>query len=150
MEQNTNPTPQQPQGHQGFDFKNIPTQGKIMAIIGLVGLIAAFLPLYRINAGLFGSYSVSMINAWQGVFCFLAFAGMIVFSLFGKSFKMDEKLLSNFPKYLSYAACAFALLILLQLSSNSVPLGFLGIGYYLTILASIASILVSHEIIKVK
>ncbi len=150
MEQNTNqPAPEQ-QNSQGFDFSKIPTTGKVLAVIGLVGIIASFLPLYKINAGYFGSVSFSMINAWQGVICLLAFAGLIVFSLFGANMKMDQKLLAGMPKYMSYTAAASALIIILQLTSNSIPLQFLGIGFYLTIVSAAAAILVSHGVIKMK
>lgn len=143
MEQNQNNQPQ-----QGFDFSKLSTKDKVVGIVGLVGIISVFLPFYRISAGFFGSYSVSMINAWQGVLSLLGFAGIITFTLFGSSMKLDEKLKSSLPMYISLGILALMVLLFIQVSANSIPVGGLSIGFYLAVLSALASTLITANVIK--
>ena len=143
MEQNQNNQPQ-----QGFDFSKLSMKDKVIGIVGLVGVISIFLPFYRISAGFFGSYSVSMINAWQGVISLLGFAGIITFTLFGSSLKMDEKLKSSLPMYISIGIVGLMVLLFIQVSANSIPIGGLSIGFYLALLSALASTLITANVIK--
>lgn len=143
MEQNQNKQPQ-----QGFDFSKLSSKDKIIGIIGLVGVISVFLPFYRISAGFFGSYSVSMINAWQGVLSLLGFAGIITFTLFGSSMKMDEKLKASLPMYISFGILGLMILLFIQVSANSIPVGGLSIGFYLCVICALAATLVTTNVIK--
>lgn len=153
MEQNTTPAPeQQPQNNQpqGFDFSKIPTQSKVVAGISLLGAISCFLPVYSVSLGFLGNYSVSMINAWEGVIILIGFLGIIALTLFGSMMKMDPQMIKNTPKYSVYAILGLLVVLVIQLTTNSVPLGGLGFGFYLALLSAAGVALVLHDVIKIK
>jgi len=63
-------------------FARLGTSGKLLAIGGVVGVIAVFMPLISFTVDVMGvaggRHSSMVIDAWQGVVCLIAYIGAIV------------------------------------------------------------------------
>lgn len=152
MEQNTNqqaPEQQQPQNDQkqGFDFAKIPMKEKVLAGLGLLGAVSTFLPLTK-PIPFFGAPKI--ISAFEGVIALILYLGLIALSLFGDQIKLEEKLKNGLPSYIGYAVGGLAVILLLRMLSNSVPMSFMGIGFYLFVLVGVVTALIASNVIKLK
>jgi len=155
MEQeNTNTNQPQGSNNAGVDFKSMPKSAIVIAIICGVGVIGVFLPWYKFANlfggffGISGSYTVSGMSTTWGWLAFLNFAGAAAFALFGKQMKLNDKLQKNLPLYTGGAALLCSAIAFIRIISLSY--GTAGVGLYISLLAGIALLLVSLNVIKIK
>jgi len=103
-----------------------------------LGIIGTFLPWVSISLGMFGSVSVSGIQAgWQGILVFLLFAGAGVFAFLGDD--RNKPIDSAFVKFVAIAGGVSFLIILLNVI-QAIGTGALGMGIWLDLIMSLAII----------
>lgn len=145
MEQNTNPTPQQPQGNDGFDMNKVSKNTWIHAGIAAVGAIGVFLPWAKVSFMGF-SASANGLDAWQGIFSLITLIAIAVFVVAGNSIKMPEANKQQILTYGAYAPAALSLYAMIDVLGASMVT--IGIGLIITLAASVALILIGHKVIK--
>ncbi|MDX9931486.1 MAG: zinc ribbon domain-containing protein [Bacteroidales bacterium] len=147
MEQNTNTTPQQPQGNEPFDMNKVPKTSWIYAGIAALGAIGVLLPWVRVSFWGMSS-SASGIEAWQGIFAFIVLLAIAVIIVAGNAIKLDQKLKDQVLTYGAYVPALFSVWVLIDiLGTSMVQVGF---GLFITLLCSVALILIGHKVIKLK
>lgn len=115
-----------------MNFQTMSKQRKFVLIAAIIGLIAMFLPW--INLGLFGS--VNGMHS-EGIIVFLCFLGAAGVCLAGDQTKTLDKTFW----FIALACGAIASLInVINFFRAIDALGFFGIGFYLAILASLATL----------
>lgn len=145
MEQNTNPTPQQPQGNEPFDMNKVPKTTWIYAGIAALGAIGTFLPWLRVS--FWGvSSSASGMDIWQGVIAFIGLLLLAVIAVAGNSIKLEQKLKDQISSFGAYVPAVFTLWAMLRVMNT--PMVSIGFGLFITLLCSIALILIGHKVIK--
>ncbi|MPM05641.1 hypothetical protein SDC9_51931 [bioreactor metagenome] len=147
MEQNTNPTPQQPQGNEQFDMNKVPKTSWIYAGIAALGAIGVLLPWARVSVFGFSS-SANGMNAWQGVISFILLLALAVIIVAGNAIKMDEKTRDQIKSFGAYVPAVFSLWVLIEVLGESMVQP--GIGLFITLICSVALILIGHKVIKLK
>ena len=141
MEQNTNPTPQQPQGNQGFDFNKVPKESWILAGISFLGFISVFLPWGVWNAYFF-KVSISGVSGyggfgvqWAGILTMLVYLAFITIILFGEAIKIDQKTKETIMKFGAIAPFVLGVIAFLVIMGKE---GSLGFGLIFNLLSAIA------------
>jgi hypothetical protein len=150
-------TSETPPGPPAFNFQQwfarLGTSGKLLAIGGVVGVIAVFLPLISFTMDVMGvaggRHSSMVVDAWQGVICLIAYVGAIIsaFLLYPSAGAVKK-----FPGWLGLAVGAAAALCALWIlisafratsnASDFFGMGgakiSVGFGTYLNVLAAAA------------
>lgn len=147
MEQNTNQTPQQPQGNEPFDMNKVPKTSWIHAGIAALGAIGVFLPWARVSV--FGfSASDNGLQAWQGVLSLILLLVIAIIIVAGNSIKLEQKTKDQIMSYGSYAPAAFSAWVLIDVLTTS--MAQVGIGLLITLACSVVLVLIGHKVIKLK
>ena len=146
-QQSTNQETPKNQETQKFDVNKVSKSTWIYVIIAAVGLLGVFLPWVRVS--IFGfSASASGLKAWQGVISLIVLLVMIVIAIAGNQLKIKEE---SKKKILTISAYIPALLSLLAfLGVLAEQYASAGIGLILTLFASIALVLIGHNVIRLK
>lgn len=151
MEQNTNPTPQQPQGNQGFDFNKVPKESWILAGSAFLGFISVFLPWGVWSNGWF-SFAISGISSvggfgvqWAGILTMLIYLAFVAIVLFHEAMKLDAKLKDSILKFGAIVPFALGIIAFIVILGKE---GSLGFGLILNLLCAIALFLFGNKIIK--
>jgi hypothetical protein len=92
------------------------------------------------------SSSASGIHAWQGVLSLILLLLIAVMVVMGDNLKMPEANKKQLMTYGAYAPAAFSLYALIDIVST--PMVTIGFGLIITLLSSIALILIGHKVIK--
>ncbi|MBN2729336.1 MAG: hypothetical protein JXR53_08935 [Bacteroidales bacterium] len=150
MEQNTNqqaPEQQQPKTEQKFDPNQVSKTSWIHGGIALAGAIGVFLPWVKVS--FFGiSNTASGINAWQGIFTLIVLLGIAAVVILGGTLKLPENNKEQLMKYGAYIPLAFSAWVLVDILTSKLVQP--GIGLWITLLSSIALVLIANKIIKLK
>ncbi|PLW91821.1 MAG: hypothetical protein C0592_14030 [Marinilabiliales bacterium] len=150
MEQNTNqqaPEQQQPQNDQKFDPNQVSKTSWIHGGIALVGAIGVFLPWAKVS--FFGiSTSASGLDAWQGILSLIVLVLLAVVVIAGPAIKMPENSKDQLMKYGIYIPLAFSVWVLIDVLTTKMVQ--VGIGLWITLLASAALALIANKVIKLK
>jgi hypothetical protein len=130
QETNTNQAPQENQGqggeNQGFDINKVSKNDWIHGGIALLGAISIFLP----------------------VLALLAYLAIAVVIIAGKAIKIPEDVKKQIMSYGIYVPAAFTFWVFIDILTTSMVQP--GIGVILSLLASLALILIATKVIKLK
>ncbi|MBQ9029733.1 hypothetical protein IJ114_03135 [Candidatus Saccharibacteria bacterium] len=127
----------------------------LSGVFGVLGIISLFLPWYRVT--FFGN-SLSA-NAFGGDYTWIAIINLIAAALMILLVALPEKMLKSFNKMIVEkdklisvilgAIIAFlTLLAMIMYTSSSYGMGFVGFGWYFTMIAGIGAVVVN--ILKTK
>jgi hypothetical protein len=94
------------------------------------------------------SSSASGIRAWQGVLALLAYLAIAVVIIAGKAIKIPEDVKKQIMSYGIYVPAAFTFWVFIDILTTSMVQP--GIGVILSLLASLALILIATKVIKLK
>ncbi len=157
MEQNTNPTPQQPPKNEGFDINKIPKANLIHAGIAAAGAIGVILPWYIARRG--GSDGLNGFHPWFGYLVFIAFLLIVFMDIFYLSLNMEEKVKKQILKFSGYAVMALMIYTLINFETSGFDykratvtsnIAARGIGMYLSLVAALVIQLIDNKVIKLK
>ncbi len=107
------------------------------------GLIGTFLPWVSVSMGMFGNYTVSGISIWPGMLTLLACVAAGVFAFLGDD--RNTAIESSYVKFVAIAGAVPFLIILLNIL-RALGTGGLGIGIWISLLATAAIIAVPFVI----
>lgn len=136
-----------PKNQEKFDINKVPKNTWINVGIAAVGVLGIFLPWVKVT--IFGfSASVNGLKAWQGVTSLLILLAIIVIAIAGDFLKIKEETKKQILTYGAYAPAVLCLLSIIGILSEQYA--SMGIGLILTFLASVALILIGHNVIRLK